>query len=147
MWGRGSLEDLQDGINRLFEQVWHSGLKTRPFDGQDWAPAVDVVDKPDRYIIELELPGVRNEDLEVTATASAITIQGQKTQSPTRMESDAVLASERRYGSFRRIIKVSEAIDSQRLGARLQHGVLIVEAPKTQPRRDPTVKVSIQDVS
>jgi HSP20 family protein len=147
MWGRGSLEDLQDGINRLFEQVWHSGLKTRPFDGQDWAPAVEVVDKPDRYIIELELPGVKNEDLEVTATASAITIQGQKTQCPNRMESDAVLASERRYGSFRRVIKVAEAIDSQRLGARLQHGVLIVEAPKSQPRRDPTVKVSIQDVS
>jgi len=47
----GSISDLQTGINRLFEQLWHSGIRTGPFDGQDWAPPVEVLEKHDRYEI------------------------------------------------------------------------------------------------
>ncbi len=96
----GSLGELQEGINRLFEQVWHSGIRTGPFDGQDCAPAVDVVEKDDRYVVEVELPGVARADIDVSCSASSLTIKGQKVHAPWRLEGDRELFAERRYGSF-----------------------------------------------
>ena len=63
----GSLNDLQTGINRLFEQVWHSGIATGPLDGQECAPFLEVIEKNDRYVIEMELPGACREDVQVNA--------------------------------------------------------------------------------
>ena len=52
-----SLSDLQAEMNNLIERLWHTGLTTRPLDGQEWAPSVDVLEEPDRFVVKAEVPG------------------------------------------------------------------------------------------
>lgn len=144
-FGKDSLTDLQDGMNRLFEQVWHGGLRTGPFDGQDWAPAVDVLERYDCYVIEVEIAGIPLSDIEVTGSEDRVTITGQKARMPD--DSLRPIVSERRYGSFKRVIKVEEAIDSARITAKLEHGVLRIEAPRQHVAEAQAVKIHIDPPS
>lgn len=140
-----SLTDLQHGINQLFDQVWHAGIRTGPFDGQDWAPPVDVMEKFDRFVIEVELPGLNHNDVEVTCLDNQVTIKGQKTRSQAVDDEDLVKVSERRYGGFCRIITLSEAIKSETLKAKFDKGVLSIEVPKQQTSTRQQIKIEISE--
>lgn len=124
------LGDLQAGINRLFDQVWHSGIQAGPFDGQDCAPPTDVIEKDDRYVVEVELPGISREDVDVSCTSSRLTITGQKVHCTSREEGDRVLSSERRFGGFSRVVEFADEVKSEELSAKLEEGLLRVIAPK-----------------
>lgn len=73
-----SLGALQDEMNRMFDRVWHGGVSTRPFDGQPWAPAIDLYEHEDRYTVYAELPGVPVESVEVSYLANSLTLRGEK---------------------------------------------------------------------
>ena len=73
-----SLGNLQDEMNRLIERVWHSGVSTGPFDGQQWGPVLDVYEHDDAYLLFAELPGVDGSDVEVTVLNNTLTIRGEK---------------------------------------------------------------------
>jgi HSP20 family protein len=139
----GSISDLQTGINRLFEQLWHSGIRTGPFDGQDWAPPVEVLEKNDRYVVLAELAGVSAEDLEVSCTPSQLTIRGQKVHPDAREEQDHVCVDERSYGSFRRIIDFTDAVRAEDMSAKLEKGLLQVVAPKKTASSTTVVNIPV----
>lgn len=140
-----SLGELQSSINRLFEQVWHSGIKTGPLDGQDWAPLMDAVEKPDCYIVEVELPGMAPADLELTCVGTTLTLQGQKTKSPEMEGSEDTVLAERRYGSFRRTLTFEQALQPQGVTANMNNGVLRISVPKKTPSRSESVSVPIHE--
>lgn len=140
-----SLNDLQQGINTLFEQVWHSGIRTGPFDGQDWAPAMDVVEAVDRYVVEVELPGLTAADVEVTCTGNLLTISGQKTRATSREEQDRLEIAERRYGGFTRRVTFAEDIKTDELSATFDQGLLTVEIPKQKVEARQQVRVEIKE--
>ncbi len=140
-FGKDSLTDLQDGINRLFEQVWHGGLRTGPFDGQDWAPALDVLERYDGYVIEIEIAGIPLSDIEVTGAEDRVTITGQKSREPD--DSLRPVVTERRFGSFKRVVRLEEAIDSAGISAKLENGVLRIEAPRKHVAEAQSVKIRI----
>lgn len=141
-----SLNDLQSGINRLFEQVWHGGISTGPLDGQECAPCIEMIDKPDRYVIEAELPGLSREDVEVTCTASQLTLKGHKPQTAARDQNDQLLLAERRYGGFSRIILFVEPVKAEEMSAKLDKGVLHIIAPKKTASTPRAVHVPISEV-
>ncbi len=141
----GPLSDLQTGINRLFEQVWHSGIRTGPFDGQDCAPLVDVIEKDDRYVVEIELPGVSCEDVDVACSSSHLTVKGQKVHSPSKEEGDHVVFAERRFGSFSRVVQFTEAVKSEDMSAKLEGGVLRITAPKKTVSASQAVNIPIEE--
>lgn len=140
-----SLNDLQAGINRLFEQVWHGGISTGPFDGQECAPPIEMIEKPDRYIIEAELPGISREDVEVTCTASQLILKGHKPQTTARDQNDHVLLAERRYGGFSRVISFMEPVKAEDMSAKLDKGVLQIIAPKKTASTPRAVHVPISE--
>ena len=74
-----SLTDLQSEMNNVFQRLWHSGLSTKPFDGQEWAPAVDLFEEPDRFVIMAEVPGLEAADIDLSYAGSELTIKGVKT--------------------------------------------------------------------
>lgn len=138
-----SLNDLQSGINNLFEQVWHSGIRTRPFDGQDWSPTIDVIDKYDCYVIDVELPGVNKEDVNLATSGNQLIIKGQKVHSATQEESEAMPVSERRFGSFSRVLTLFEPIKPDGLTASMNNGVLQITAPKKTVQEGAQRKIKI----
>ncbi len=141
-----NLTELQAGLNRLFDQLWHSGLQTGPLDGQDWSPPIDVIEKPDCYVVLADMAGVSLEDLEVTGQHHQITLKGQKLHR-TKEPQDSPIFSERRYGSFCRIIPMTNAIQVDAIIARLNGGVLELVCPKkTTPAGTPVqIKIQVTD--
>ncbi len=139
-----SLGALQDEMNRMFDRVWHGGVSTRPFDGQPWAPAVDLYEYEDRYTVYAELPGVCVESVEVSYLANSLTIRGEKSRPEKVAEATPSLRSERRFGAFCRTVELPGGIDPDRASAKCASGVLEITIPKSATSRSKTIRVEAE---
>jgi HSP20 family protein len=96
---------------------------------QAWAPAIDITERKDAYMVTAELPGIKIEDLQITFQDGLLTIQGER-----HVEHDPatekVHRAERRYGAFRRSITVPSHVLADAIDASAQDGVLQVLVPK-----------------
>ena len=99
-----SLSNLQDEMYRLFGRIWHAGLSTGPFDGQKWAPFVDLYEYDDRYTLYAEVPGVEGNEVDLTHIGHALTIRGEKVRPAGLDEDKRPIHGERRFGVFSRTI-------------------------------------------
>ena len=97
---------------------------------QRWLqPQVNIVEKPDGYVLEAEMPGVGKEGLEVLLEGNELTIVGRKVPSV----SGAQLVYRESYdGDYRRTFELDPAIDTARIVARMDSGVLHLELPKAE---------------
>jgi len=98
-------------------------------------PVVNIYEVKDGYVLEAEMPGVGKEGLEVTLEGNEITIVGRRHADPLSGES---LLRESVPADFRRVFEVDPAIDTARIAARMEQGVLKLTLPKSEkvkPRR------------
>lgn len=105
--------------------------------GPGFAPSFDVKEAKDAYVFRADLPGVKEEDLEVALTGERLTISG-KREEERQTEDERYYSSERSYGSFSRSFTLPSGIDADHVSADLKNGVLSVIVPKkpeAQPKR------------
>jgi HSP20 family protein len=122
---------LRREIDRLFEDTF-----TR--DGSGWTPAVDVQETESDLRVELELPGLKAEDVEITAENGVLTIRGEKRSERKEGENARYHIVERTYGSFMRTFQLPQGVDEEQIAAEFESGVLSLRIPKSalpQPRR------------
>ena len=98
---------------------------------QTWAPAVDITERKDAYLVSAELPGVGIDDIEITFQDGLLTVQGQRHFAHDSSE-ERVHRAEQRYGAFRRSIMLPTHVKADAIEASTQNGVLQVLVPKTQ---------------
>ena len=100
-----------------------------------WAPAVDVEETEDAYRVEAELPGVDRDDVQVEVSGDVLTITGEFKE---RERTGILRRRTRRTGRFEFRTTLPNAVDSDKITASLQDGVLAVNVPKAaeaKPRR------------
>jgi HSP20 family protein len=130
------LNQLQREVNRLLD----SGRLGEDETGQllaDWAPAVDIKEEPNRFVIHADLPGVEAKDIDITLENGVLTLKGQRS-TETHEETEKYRRVERVRGSFLRRFALPEAVDAEKVSAKCKDGVLEVIVPKSvaaQPRR------------
>ena len=107
---------------------------------QAFVPQFEVRETKDAYVFKADLPGVREEDLEITLAQNRLTISG-KRESEHREEQDRYYAVERSYGSFTRTFTLPTDIDESRVDAELKEGVLTLRAPKSPEQQPKKVQV------
>jgi HSP20 family protein len=139
------LGELQEQMNALFNRFWHTGLSTRPLDGQDWAPAVDVREEPDCYVVTAEVPGLRVEDIEVTYSGNTLTLSGQKTDALGEEPGEGWLFRERRFGQFSRSVSLPEGAKEDAISATCSMGVLTVKLPKLEESKPKVIHVNVEE--
>jgi HSP20 family protein len=125
------LARIQDRINGLFEQA----LLTSDYeDGEGlpgtWAPAVDVLETAEAYLVFAELPGVRRDDIQLQVRERRLEISGRRHPLG---ENRNFLRMERSYGPFRRTFDLGAPVDTDAITAAFEAGVLRVHVPKVQP--------------
>jgi HSP20 family protein len=125
---------LRREIDRLFEDTFARG------DGMTaWTPAVDVRESEKELRLEVEIPGIKPEEVELTAENGVLTIHGEKRSE--RKEGDdesRYHLVERSYGSFTRSFQLPQGLDESKIQATCDNGILSVDIPKTalpQPRK------------
>jgi len=122
---------LRREIDRLFDDTF-----TR--DGFNWSPAVDIKETEGEISVELELPGIKPEDVEITAENGVLTVRGEKKTERKEGEESRYHVIERTYGSFLRTFQLPQGIDEDQIDAEFQNGILSVRIPKAalpQPKR------------
>jgi len=140
-----SLSNLQDEMSHLVERVWHAGLSTGPLDGQEWAPAVDMYEGPERYTLYVEVPGVDPDAIDVSYLTGALTIQGEKVAGPSAGEAGRLVRHERRFGKFRRTVELPTDVEADKLFAKYHAGVLEITLPKTKSSVAQSVKIKVDE--
>jgi len=94
-----------------------------------WAPALDITERKDAYLVAVELPGVGIDDLEITFQDGLLTIQGERHDAHNSSE-EKVHRIERRYGSFLRSITLPSHVMADAIEASAHDGVLQILVPK-----------------
>ncbi len=109
-----------------------------------FVPSFEVKETKEGYLFKADLPGIRDEDLEISLTGNRLTVSG-KREEEHRDEEDRYYAYERSYGSFSRSFTLPEGVDVDHAEAGLNQGVLTVNIPKkpeVKPRKIEVKKLS-----
>ncbi|MFL5488578.1 MAG: Hsp20/alpha crystallin family protein [Gemmatimonadaceae bacterium] len=122
---------LRREIDRLFEDTFAR-------DGNAWTPAVDIKENDNEIHLELELPGIKPEDVEITAENGVLTIRGEKRSERKEGQENRYHVVERTYGSFMRTFQLPQGVDEDQINADFENGILSLRIPKAalpQPKR------------
>ncbi|HTX72417.1 MAG TPA: Hsp20/alpha crystallin family protein [Rectinemataceae bacterium] len=104
------------------------------------APAVDVIETDDEYLVVADLPGVDKRDLEVTVTGSLLAIKGDK-RGERESEKRKIFRKETWIGSFKRTIDLPQQVDTGTIRAELRDGVLTVYLAKREEAKTRLITV------
>jgi HSP20 family protein len=116
-----------------------SGLRRLNSITSSWTPAVDVFEDKGSVKIVAELPGVRSEDVKLSIENNVLTIRGEKKQEAEE-KTERVHRYERSYGVFERAFALPNSVDSEKIEAKYENGILAVTIPKAEkalPREIP----------
>ncbi len=129
-----SLQDLfaiQEKMNRLFEETIHrTEFSDEGVESALWSPAADVYETEGDVVLQIELPGIRLEDVRLEALDGKLRVSGHRRADP-GVEPRHFVRMERIYGSFSREFAVPSSIDPALIKATLRSGVLKVVAAKS----------------
>lgn len=127
-----SLLGMSREMDRLVNAVWPEGENAA-----SWAMPAEVVETGDEIRFDIELPGFRSEDIDVTLENNVLTISAEKKLERENKENEYRLF-ERRYGRFQRSFTVPPTVRGDSTQARYENGVLTLRLPKAEeakPRR------------
>jgi len=148
------LMSLREEMDRVFDRfvsgrfwqpggLWDSNLGSS-FGFSFSSPKLDVVEKDKEVVVTAELPGIQENEVELTLEEGVLTIRGEKKTEDKREEGRTVI-SERSFGSFERRLPLPEGIDEEKCSASFDNGVLTVRLQRKpdagrQARRIPIGK-------
>jgi HSP20 family protein len=140
------LRSAQDEMAQMSPMLAHAlGLHARQ-QGNDramttaWAPALDISERKDAYLVTVELPGLKPEDLDITMEDGLLTIKGER-QFTSESSEQQFHRVERRYGAFRRSITLPAQVQADHIEATFDNGVLQIVVPKAEEAKPKRIQV------
>ncbi len=137
------LRSAQDEMAQMNPTLAHAlGLHTQQGNARTtaWAPALDISERKDAYLVTVELPGLTPEDLDITMEDGLLTIQGER-QFTSDSSEQQYHRVERRYGAFRRAITLPAHVTAEGIQASFEDGVLQILVPKAEEATPKRIQV------
>jgi len=106
-----------------------------------WAPAIHVLEKEDKYVAKVELPGVHEEDISVAVVGDMLVVEGEK-EAESGVKKKGYSYSETSYGSFARSISIPSIVNVDGIVANFDKGVLEIDLPKAVEVKPKKVNVT-----
>lgn len=107
-----------------------------------WSPLVDVHETKDNILLQVELPGVKQEDIQVSVEGDTLTLKGERKREA-EVKEDQYHRIERSYGRFERSILLPSVVDPNRVKATYRDGVLEIQLPKKEEAKPKEIKVEV----
>ena len=131
------LLSIRDEVNRLFDNFF-TGVPERRrglLEGE-WAPSVDVAETENDVVVTAELPGVEQDDVDITITDDVLTLKGEKKEEKE--------VKEKNYHRFQRSISLPAGVQADKAKAIYKDGVLHITLPKAEEAKPKQIKIDVE---
>jgi HSP20 family protein len=136
------LRAFQSQLNRLFEPFRGRFTDDEDLASNTWLPAVDIAEDADRIVVTAEVPGMKQEDIEINFDGGLLTIRGARKFEKEDNER-TYHRLERAYGSFVRTFTLPRTVDADKITANYKDGVLDVVIPKKEEAKPKQIRIGI----
>lgn len=134
-------DEISSLLNRHFDSYFPEAAYWEEM--EKYSMPVEILDKGRDYEVKAELPGVKKEDLDIDIDKNYIVINARKEEEKNE-DNKTYKKSEFKYGEFSRTVYFPEEIDTDKTEAKLEHGVLIIHAPKRYTEKDTKKKLTVK---
>lgn len=124
-----TLRDLQREVDDIFGRFFNEGSGSGS--SATWAPRTDMVETEDGYTLQLDVPGMTKEDININLQNNTLTVSGERTLERTN-EGEERVRIERSYGTFHRTFALPSSVNAENIEAKYDDGVLTITVPKTE---------------
>ncbi len=141
------MSSLQRQMDRAFSDAWGNtdvapiGLREPAF-----APACDVEETENHYLMTFDLPGVKKEDIKIDLLGHMLTVRGERREEHEKKDKNRY-RSERFYGSFERSFQLPAEMKADQIDAQYSEGVLTLHVPKTESMKAQQIKIGERNKS
>jgi HSP20 family protein len=134
--------DLRRDMDQIFGDFFGRTPSSMAATEAIWSPLVDIHETKDSYLLMVELPGVKQEDIQVSVEGDTLTLKGERKRE-TEVKEDQYHRVERSYGRFERSIVLPSVVDAGRTKATYRDGVLEIQLPKKEEAKPKEIKVEV----
>lgn len=135
----GRWTDIRDELDRLFESpLTELARASQLLSG--WTPALDLHEDKDNFIVKIELPGMKKEDIDISLHEGSLSISGER-KNEQKFENAEICRSERFVGRFQRTVELPSAVAHDQVKAQYKDGILTVTLPKTEEAKPKQINV------
>ncbi len=128
---------LRDAMDRLLEDSFITPAK------MGGMPRIDVKDKKDSIVVKAELPGIKEEDINVEILDNVMTISGEKKEEKEEKEEDkGYYYKESHTGKFSRSFTLPSEVMTERAVADMKNGILTITVPKIEPKKAQKISIA-----
>ncbi len=139
----GDLVSVEDEMNQLFGDFLGRVPARRAEPAQRWCPAVDIYENEDSLHIDVEIPGMKKEEIRVSLENNVLSLRGEKKQQKEVKEVN-YYRWERRHDSFSRAFELPMPVQSDKINASYKNGVLSVVLPKTEQVKPKDIPIEVK---
>ncbi len=138
-----SLFNLHNQMGRVFGNLLSANDSENSEESTSWMPTVDISEMDSGFEIHVELPGVAQDDVQVSVTDNLLTIKGEKHQKQ-ETENKNFHRVERRYGTFQRSFTLPKHVDTANIKADYKDGILALTIPKAEAAKPKEIQIGGQ---
>jgi HSP20 family protein len=124
------MEEMERRFEDIFGHPFLPAVWRRlPVEERGWAPAIEVFEREDKFVVKAEIPGMKEEDIDVSVVGDTLTIKGER-KAESEVKEEDYYCCERSYGGFFRSITLPSTVDARKIEADYENGILEVSLPK-----------------
>ncbi len=135
------VKTLQNQLNRLFEPFARFAAGDEDLVSGTWVPPVDVAETQEKILVRAEVPGMKQEDIQIEFENGLLTIRGER-----KIEKSEAMTwhrVERIYGNFSRSFTLPRSVDPEKITAGYRDGILEIEVPKREEAKPKQIRIAV----
>jgi HSP20 family protein len=137
----GGFATLRNEIDRLLESPLNELARTSQLlNGLD--PALDIFEDKDTFVVKVELPGMKKEDIEVSLHDGSLSISGERKNEKKWADAE-VYREERNFGRFQRTLALPARVAADKIKGQYKDGILTVTLPKAEEAKPRQIEVQV----
>ena len=137
----GQPAGLQSDMARMMNTFFGTSPFAAQADGASvWLPPVDVTETEDALLLAFDLPGLKEDEIQVELDDNVLTVSGERVRT-TELKQDDYFRYERRFGSFSRSVALPAGVKDEEIDASYENGVLEIRMPKPEQSKPKRIQV------
>jgi HSP20 family protein len=125
-------------LHNFFDDAWHPASE----EDCEMSPRTDILERKEEYVLFAEMPGINKDDFKVDLENSVLTVRGEK-KIHEKVDGENYTRVERQSGSYKRSFRLGDEINTGKISAKYENGILQVLLPKSAKSKPKSVEIKI----